>query len=502
MVRRVAGVRARYCVASVSGKVPDAGTTWPLFQSERGWGGLALFGLATSTSVATWCFLIGGAVAYYLPAVSGSLTLMAGVLVGILLVMLSVVPISTKYGIDTVAGSKPMFGWRGSYFSVFLLYVSIIGWNAFLAIFLGKAGAEVLIVLGLLPESFREVTAALLGLSALGVVWAMLRKGPESMRQVAPAIALLVLALAAIMGFLLLKEVGWGGIENAQPLAPAESKLWNYTTTFEMMIANSLAWWAYAGGMVRLGGSRRKATVPLLVGLTIANIAVCIIGLWSALAIPESAGDPTLFLVRLGGTAVGIVALSFIILANVGTTLVGVYCVSVGIREIPALGKRSWNLTTLVAIAPVGIVLIVAPTWVYENIGTFLAFLGAFFAPVCGVQIADNLWLRKRHLSVRDLYLNNEKSVYHFWGGVNVASFVAVAAGWVTYVYLLHPVDFVSRGPYEYVTASLPAAAVAAAVHVVLTLCLVIPSGRGGYEPKRGSEPRPSPVTAHNERGL
>jgi NCS1 family nucleobase:cation symporter-1 len=457
------------------------GTTWPLLQSERQWGAFALFGLATSTSIATWCFVIGGYVAYYLPASPGTLVMIAGAVVGIFFVMISVVPISAKYGIDTVAGSKPMFGWRGSYFSVFLLYASIIGWNCILAIFLGQASAEILSVLNVIPESAERATAAICGLISLAVVLFTLRKGPEAMRQVGPVIAVLVLCLAGVIAVLLLKNVGWHDITHAKPLAASDSKLWNFTTGFELMIANSLAWWAYAGGMVRLVGTRRKATLPMLTGLTIPVALVSTIGLWSALAIPASGGDPVLFLVDLGGPGVGIICLAFIILANVGTTLVGVYCASVGLRELPPLAKRSWNLTTVVAIGPVGVVLVVAPTWVYDNIGTFLAFMGAFFAPVCGVQAVDNLLLRKRRLVIRELYLNSSESAYHYWGGFNVASFVAIAAGWGTYVYLLHPVNFTSRFPYQYVTASLPAAAVAALVHVVLTRLLVIPSGRGGY---------------------
>jgi NCS1 family nucleobase:cation symporter-1 len=460
------------------------GSPWPLLQSERRWGAFALFGLATSTSIATWCFVIGGYVAYYLPASSGTLVMVAGAVVGIFLVMISVVPICSKYGIDTVASSKPVFGWRGSYFSIFLLYASIIGWNCFLAIFLGQASAEILSALRVIPASAEPVTAAVCGLISLGVVLFTLRKGPQAMRQVGPVIAVLVLCLAGVIAVLLLKNVGWHKITEARPLAASDSKLWNFTTGFELMIANSVAWWAYAGGMVRLVGTRRKATLPMLTGLTIPVALVSTIGLWSALAIPSSAGDPVLFLVDLGGPVVGIVCLAFIILANLGTTLVGVYCASVGLRELPSMAKRSWNLTTAVAIGPVGVVLVVAPTWVYNNIGTFLAFMGAVFAPVCAVQAVDNLLLRKRRLVVRDLYLNSAHSAYHFWGGFNIASFVAIAAGWGTYVYLLHPVNFTSRFPYEYMTASLPAAAVAALLPVVLTRLLVIPSGRGGYTPK------------------
>src|SRR3954469_319345 len=55
--------------AAVSGL--DSGATfategsWPVLPSERTWGARALFGISVSAAIATWCFLIGGYVAYY-----------------------------------------------------------------------------------------------------------------------------------------------------------------------------------------------------------------------------------------------------------------------------------------------------------------------------------------------------------------------------------------------------------------------------------------------------
>jgi NCS1 family nucleobase:cation symporter-1 len=490
-----------------AGQAGGGDGSWPVLSGERTWGSLALFGVAVSTAIATWCFLIGGYVAYYLPAVSGTLVMIAGSLVGILLVVISVVPVANRYGIDSVASSKPFLGWRGSYFGLFLVYGSIIGWNCFLMIFLGKASAEILIVLGIVGEGSRDVVAAAAGLAAIALVWALVRGGPDAMRNVGPIIAVTVLILAVVIAVLLFAEVGWKKLSDAQPLAASTSKLWNFTTGFELMVSTAVAWWAYSGGMVRLVGSRRKATWPLMLGLSVPVALVSTIGLWSALAIPDSAGDPTLFLVDLGGVPVGVVALAFIVLANVGTTMVGVYCTAIGLRQIPALSRRSWNATTAAAVVPVGIVLIVAPTWVYDHIGTFLAFMGALFAPVCAVQAIDNLFLRRGRLDLRSLYVVGKGTPYHYWGGVNVVAFASIGLGWVTYITLLDPVSFESRSPYQYLSASLPAAAVAAVLHVVLTRLVVMPSGRGGYDgaarpdadPERAAEPGPAVTVASAE---
>jgi NCS1 family nucleobase:cation symporter-1 len=65
--------------------------------------------------MATWCYIIGGYVAYYLPAGKGIIAMVAGSLVGILLILLATMPVATKLGIDSVASSIPQLGTRGSY---------------------------------------------------------------------------------------------------------------------------------------------------------------------------------------------------------------------------------------------------------------------------------------------------------------------------------------------------------------------------------------------------
>ena len=57
---------------------------WPLLRTERGFGKVAIFLAAFSAAMATWCFTIGGFVAYYLSATPGTWAILAGALLGIL----------------------------------------------------------------------------------------------------------------------------------------------------------------------------------------------------------------------------------------------------------------------------------------------------------------------------------------------------------------------------------------------------------------------------------
>ena len=74
----------------------------------------------------------------------GTLAMIAGSLVGMYFVTVAAMPISVKYGIDTIAACKPQYGSRGSAFGIFAQYASIVGWNCILIILLGRATGNIL----------------------------------------------------------------------------------------------------------------------------------------------------------------------------------------------------------------------------------------------------------------------------------------------------------------------------------------------------------------------
>jgi cytosine/uracil/thiamine/allantoin permease len=120
-------------------------------------------------------------------------------------------------------------------------------------------------------------------------------------------------------------------------------------------------------------------------------------------------------------------------------------------------------------------ILVFFPSAVYDNYGRFLSWGTIVLAPLCAVQLVDYFVLRRRQLSVRDLFLPADQSRYGYWKGVNVVPFVAIAAGAVTYSLLLNPVTSEPSGLFRYTTASLPAFVVAGLVHYVLTRVIVQP---------------------------
>src|SRR3954463_14792532 len=88
-------------------------TGWPLLKADRKWGQRDLFVVLLVAAAATWCYIIGEYVGYYLNLRMGFAAMTAGSLIGMLLVPLAVVPTAPRYGIDSIAAAKPQFGNRG-----------------------------------------------------------------------------------------------------------------------------------------------------------------------------------------------------------------------------------------------------------------------------------------------------------------------------------------------------------------------------------------------------
>ena len=60
-------------------------TGWPLTRNERNWNQWQLFAVLLVTAAATWCYIIGEYVGYYLNLRMGFAALTAGSMIGMLL---------------------------------------------------------------------------------------------------------------------------------------------------------------------------------------------------------------------------------------------------------------------------------------------------------------------------------------------------------------------------------------------------------------------------------
>ena len=451
---------------------------WPLAKSDRHWTQLQLFVVLLVAAAATWCYIIGEYVGYYLNLKMGFAAMTAGSMIGMLLVTLAVVPAATRYGIDSIASAKPQFGNRGWMITVFLQYVSIIGWNSLLLIFFGKSVAQLLTALGLANAENSGLFVRVVSALACLCVYLVLMRGASGIERVSKILFFFIVGIGLWMTWMLLTQQA-DAIAAAKPASASGSLQWDYVTGVEIGIVSLLSWWPYIGAMVRESPDAHTATLPSMLGMGLPVPILSLVGLAAILALQTS--DPSAWLIQLGGTTYGVIALLFVIAANLGTAIAGVYATGVGLRQVPALANTPWSVIVLMGLVPVAAVSILVPDLFFTNFGTFLAFIGVFFAPLCAIQIVDYFLLRGQRINIRGVYQQGDGTPYHYWGGFNPAAILAMAAGFGTYLYLLNPVSYASHSPYETLTASLPTAFVGGLVYWIVSMLVVKPAGKGDY---------------------
>jgi NCS1 family nucleobase:cation symporter-1 len=452
-------------------------SAWPLLPSERTWGGWKLGISLATAAAATWCYIIGEYVGYYLNFTEGFAALFAGSMIGMLIVALAAVPVAMRFGVDSIASSKPQFGSRGWVIPAAMQFVSIVGWNSLLLIFFAKSTTQLLRALGVIGEQSGGMLVSATVLLASGLVFLFLLKGSAGVDRVAKILVAHVF-IGMWMLYILMTQ-RWDDLQAAVPAYASTEPLWNYTTGVEIGIVSLLSWWPYIGAMVRMAPNGRTAALPIMVGMGAPVPILSAIGIAGILVLQVS--DPSEWMRTVGGPVYGIIALIFVAAANLGTAVAGVYSSSIGLRHFPALQNLSWPALLLISILPVGVVGLLIPDLFFANFGTFLAFIGLGFAPLCGIQIVDYYLLRGRRVDVRGLFEGGPSSTYAYWGGFNPASIVGMAAGVGTYLYLLNPITYVSNSPYEFLTASLPSMVTAGVAFAIVTLIVNKPAGKGGY---------------------
>lgn len=454
---------------------------FPLLRGERTWGFWSFTSVNVSMAIATWAFLTGGSIALFVGAQAAVATMVVGNLVGVVLVALTTCVPSAKYGVEQFVALRSVLGRNGVRLLLALLLPCLLAtWNAILAIMIGRALTN--ISNALLGTELRQDSPVVIGLClfALALAWILLLRGSSAVSRVNNLVAPVLAVLTLLMLVVILREHGPAELTALAPLDPVGLPLLDYTIALELCLGAGFSWWAITGNLARLTPTPRVAFWPNLIGLFAASTVAGLVGCFAALAFDSS--DPTTWLIPIGGVALGSLALLFVAFANL-TSMVGqTYSGALSVQRLhQGLRRLPWSLLAALLLVP-GAVMVFFPGGVYDLFFRFLALVSLVIAPLCAVYFADFYLLRRRTLHLRDLYIEDSESRYGFWRGFNPVAFVSVAAGTLTYLSLLNPFTFESAALFPYLTASLPAFAATALVHVLLTRTIVRPLNKGGYK--------------------
>ncbi|MGV9796757.1 cytosine permease [Mycobacterium sp. NPDC003449] len=457
-------------------------TDLPLLPRERIWGFWQHSSVNVGLAIATWAFLQGAAVAYYVGLAQAIATIVIGYGISVLAVALAPCLPSVKYGIEQFIGVRSTFGEVGA--RVVMIAVSTVlaaAWSAVLAIMFGHGLVVVANQLLGIELSQTGAAASILGLAAIVVSALILVRGPVSVEIVCRMLAPLLMAV--LIGILVIVFTGntWGELVALAPLggAAGDNHL-NFMLAVELSIAGGFAWWPNLGNLARLTRSSRAAFWPNWVGVFGASVIAAVVGSIAALSLQLD--EPTQWFIPLAGVVLGMVALVIVCFANITAILSQGYASMVALKGGGGrfFHSLAWPWLVAAILGPAAI-LVFFPAAVYDNYGRFLSWGAIVLAPLCAVQIVDYFILRRRVLSVRDLFLPADQSAYGYWKGVNYVAFASVAVGAVTYSLLLNPVTYEPSELFRYTTASVPPFLIAGVTHYVLTRTVVQRLGMGGY---------------------
>lgn len=454
----------------------------PLIRADRNWTFIDVMCVKSGLAIATWAFLFGGATAQFVGFWDGIFAIFVGNAIGVILLLLAVVLPSSKWGTEFFVHQRSVYGPLGVLiFVLVVIFLVIIGWTALLATMTGKAVAE--IARSVFPDMpiAASTLATMVSLFVLFITWRLIVRGSSGVRVLnllaAPALILLCVWLMASI----FSQVSLADIAAAPAIKPGPDRAKNIMIAIELNIASGISWFNVAANLGRYAKTQRAAVWGSFVGYVPVNGLAYIVGLTSALVLASS--DPVTWMVPIVGPLGGVILLLILALANL-SSLVGMTqgnCQTMIQIFGPRAQSLGWSGMTSILLLGTAIIVVFATDALYDRFTTLVSFCQAALAPACGIALADRIGLRANRVNLRALFENHAGSDYYFWKRINPGAFAALGVGAFVYLTLLNPVTFDSAPLFTYVSASLPAMAVAFIVHLLAARLIAMRAGWGSY---------------------
>lgn len=455
--------------------------TLPLLPEERSWSFRDMLAVKGGLAIATWGFLTGGATGQLVGFADGMIALFCGAAIGIGILFFALLLPVYRTGSESFIYLRSAFGPLGTSLIAVTLVLSVVPfWTAILATMAGSATKEVLVQLEFSSADTSWPIATAISLAVLLFSFLLAIRGSNTLRlfNLAAVPFLVLLSLGLMIAVFI--QAGWSAILTAEPPPMQWDRPTRLILAVELNIITTISWFGLAGNLMRYGASVRSATWGTWIGLVGVAQLPLVAGLASSLALGSA--DPVQWMIPLVGPVLGLAMLSILVLANV-SSMIGMLQGNVPtiIQNFGAPTRRLGFAGTMFMVAGLAALIIwLATDALYQSFFSIVAFFGAIFAACIGVLLADGLVLRRSKVDLADLH-DTSSGRYDFWFGVNPVALFALLAGFLTYLALLEPLGQTPSAAFRYLSASLPAVAVAFSIHLALSHIITIPAGRGGY---------------------
>lgn len=441
----------------------------PVLAKQRMYSLMDLILVAGSFAIATWCYTQGAVVASMItmPQAIGSLSIIifAVPLVALIGVM------SNRYGIDHFLCARAAWGFIGAAVTVPIAMSVFSGWLTVNSTLYASSFGSLLASAGL-EQAQSSWGLKLIGLTCPIIGFFIAINGISAVKWATRIMGACLVGIGILVLVLLFVRGNASQMWNSAPLGGGEATHVNYMLTMEWNISFVMAWYPCIGAITRITRKQSSSMWGLWFGYGVLMCLYIFIGVATAYAAvslgASPTGDPTEYLLAIGGPWLGSLALALVGFANITTAAVGVYSMSISTKLLfPTLGYKWIALFYS---------LLVCGLWLWGGIMTYYTTFLAYGAIVCGagvtLLVVDYWIVRRRKLDLRSLYERGAKGKYWYTGGFNLVGLAAFGCGTAAYLAVYDPIGYVPRIPsiFEIFTATGLLVLVTGGVYLLLSL--------------------------------
>jgi NCS1 family nucleobase:cation symporter-1 len=410
----------------------------PVLRKQRIYSFWDTFWVAGAYGIATWCYFQGGSLAQVMSFKQAIFSTM-GAACGAVFLITVVGIFCNRFGIDHWIYFRAVLGRVGA---PVLLLVALSSTWGYEAINAQMYGSSIIKLVNAAGASIQPGWDKWIGLTCVLFGWLIAMYGAVAVKLSTRLMGIALLAVGGLIILIILFNADLQALWNAQPAGGGKSSHASYMLGTEWNIAFTLGWFPVIGALGRLGKSERASHWGMWWGYGFLYAIFIVIGAAAAFVGvamgADASGDPTDYLMRIGGPVFGLISVCAIALANITTQAVATYLMSVSTKVLNPNWNYKWIATFWCALSAV--LTAWGGIWNYYNV--FLAVIGVISGPALALIAADFWVIRKQSFDISRLF---RKDQFLYTGGFNLVALTAFLGGCVSYFLIYDPLEGVAR---------------------------------------------------------